>query len=42
MHLVRTTDGWCDVSVDGPGVTRQPAGHVETGRIARSGPALGA
>ncbi|MEV5302132.1 hypothetical protein [Amycolatopsis methanolica] len=52
-HLVRTTDGWYDVTVSAPGLTRQLAGHVETGRrqlaghvetgrLSRTDPALGA
>ncbi|GAB3576675.1 phospholipase C, phosphocholine-specific [Amycolatopsis endophytica] len=41
VHHARTTDGWYDVTVTGDGVVRQLAGHVETGRITRTDPALG-
>ncbi|KAA9166183.1 phospholipase C, phosphocholine-specific [Amycolatopsis acidicola] len=43
-HTVRTEDaaGWYDVTFAADGFTRRLAGHVETGRITLSDPALGA
>ncbi|WP_255948340.1 phosphocholine-specific phospholipase C [Streptomyces odontomachi] len=44
VHTVPTTDGWYDLTVtsaDGGGFVRRLAGHVETGRISTTDPALG-
>ncbi len=44
VHTVPTTDGWYDLTVasaDGSGFVRRLAGHVETGRISTTDPALG-
>ncbi|GHF68809.1 phospholipase C [Amycolatopsis bartoniae] len=42
VHVVRTAEGWYDVSVTAGSTVRRLAGHLETGRITLTDPGFGA